>query len=140
MSGTGNGRNDRGTQRAVREGIRENEGARENNQRRNGEKGKGKKVRKQSRMLREEVKLFKEELDLKKTTRRMEMKAIFYRVSDLEIQENRKEDRENIEKTIKNICVWRRRGLNIIIKDGKWKSERRKREELLGEDRGGYRS
>lgn len=97
-------------------------------------------VRKQSRMLREEVKLFKGELDLKKTTRRMEMKAIFYRVSDLEIQENRKEDRENIEKTIKNICVWRRRGLNIIIKDGKWKSERRKREELLGEDRGGYRS
>lgn len=91
-------------------------------------------------MLREEVKLFKEELDLKKTTRRMEMKAIFYRVSDLAIQENRKEDRENIEKTIKNICVWRRRGLNIIIKDGKWKSERRKREELLGEDRGGYRS
>lgn len=64
-------------------------------------------VRKQSRILREEVKLFKGELDLKKTTRRMEMKAIFYRVSELEIQENGKEDSEDIEKAIKNMCGWR---------------------------------
>lgn len=77
---------------------------------RGGMEGKEKdvgEVRMQSRMIREEVKLFKGELDLKKTKRRMDMKAIFYRVSELQIQENGKKDSEDMEKTIKNMCGWR---------------------------------
>lgn len=77
---------------------------------RGGMERKGKdagEVKKQSRMLKEEVKLFKGELDLKNTTRRMEIKAIFYKVSEPEIQENGKEDSEDIEKTIRNMCGWR---------------------------------